>query len=212
MLITAWSQIIGHDFSLADQTLDDESKPLKCCEKDEFFFEKHPACRTISIPKNDPFYKFFNQKCMSFSRILPALKPNCPLGPRSPVNIVSSYIDGNFIYGSDLEHAKRLRTMVGGRLTSLPVYPELGLKDLLPMKKTNPDQLCERANSRQIFCFDAGDRRVNEQVPLTVLHTVFMREHNRVADALAYYNSHWDDETIYQEARRIVIAEIQHIT
>lgn len=213
VMLTAWSQIIGHDFSLADQTLDDEQKPLKCCEdKDNFFLERHPACRPISIPKNDPFYKFFSQKCMSFSRILPALKPNCPLGPRSPINVVSSYIDGNFVYGSDLETAKRLRTMVGGRLKTTPIYPELGLKDLLPMKKTNPDQLCERSNSRQIFCFDAGDRRVNEQVPLTVLHTIFMREHNRIADQLAYFNSHLDDETIYQETRRIMIALIQHIT
>lgn len=39
-----------------------------------------------------------------------------------------------------------------------------------------------------------------------------MREHNRIADQIAYFNSHLDDETIYQEARRIVIAEIQHIT
>lgn len=164
VMITAWSQIIGHDFSLADQTVDEEGKPLKCCEeKDDFLYEKHPACRPISIPKNDPFFKFFNQQCMSFSRILPALKPNCPLGPRSPINVVSSYIDGNFIYGSDLETAKRLRTMIGGRLKTTPsAYPELGLKDLLPMKTTNPDQLCERSG-RQIFCFDAGDRRVSEK-------------------------------------------------
>ena len=47
---------------------------------------------------------------------------------------------------------------------------------------------------------------------MTVLHTIFMREHNRIADQIAYFNSHLDDETIYQEARRIVIAEIQHIT
>lgn len=58
----------------------------------------------------------------------------------------------------------------------------------------------------------SGDDRVNVHPQLAVIHTVWHREHNRVADKLARLNPDWSDEVLYQEARRIVIAEIQHIT
>lgn len=61
-------------------------------------------------------------------------------------------------------------------------------------------------------CFLAGDQRVNENVGVAAVHTLWLREHNRLAEELANLNPQWEDETLYQEARRVVIAEIQHIT
>ena len=61
-------------------------------------------------------------------------------------------------------------------------------------------------------CFAAGDSRVNEQMLLASMHTLWVREHNRIAKLLKRYNRHWSGEKVYQEARKIVIAEIQHIT
>ena len=54
--------------------------------------------------------------------------------------------------------------------------------------------------------------RVNENLGLTIVHTLFMREHNRVARKLSNINKHWSDDQLFEEARRIVAAQIQHIT
>lgn len=60
--------------------------------------------------------------------------------------------------------------------------------------------------------FLQGDRRVNQQPALVSLQTIWHREHNRIAKNLKRVNADWDDETLFQESRKIVGAMIQHIT
>ncbi|KAL1779886.1 lactoperoxidase isoform X2 [Sigmodon hispidus] len=58
----------------------------------------------------------------------------------------------------------------------------------------------------------SGDSRASEQILLATSHTLFVREHNRLARALHRLNPHWDGEKLYQEARKIMGAFIQIIT
>lgn len=68
------------------------------------------------------------------------------------------------------------------------------------------------ATTSHVPCFQAGDHRVNEQLGLLTMHTVWVREHNRLAGELLALNPHWDSDTVYHETRKIVGALIQHIT
>ena len=50
----------------------------------------------------------------------------------------------------------------------------------------------------------AGDSRANEHLGMIALHTVFLREHNRLVEELYMLNPHWSPDTLYQEARKIM--------
>ena len=47
---------------------------------------------------------------------------------------------------------------------------------------------------------------------LSAIHTLFVREHNQLASAIAASSHGLSDEQIFQRTRRIVVAELQVIT
>ena len=50
--------------------------------------------------------------------------------------------------------------------------------------------------------YAGGDVRATENPGLSSLHTVFVREHNRIASALGAADSSLSDEELYQRTRR----------
>lgn len=211
IMVIAWGQFMDHDYTLTGTPLDpiNRNDPEECCKRPPHL--KHPYCNEIRIPDDDYFYRLWGVKCIDFVRAFPSPRPGCRLGSRVPYNTLTGALDGNTVYGVTEKFSRKLRTGYGGLLRMNPVFKEYGLKDLLPLKLDIPDEGCTRPN-KNMYCFEAGEIRVNEQLVLAVMHTLMAREHNRVAQGLSEVNPHWDDETLFQEARRINIAEIQHIT
>lgn len=143
----------------------------------------------IAIPAGDLMYNSTQggDQWLPFQRSDYGLDSN---SGRQQVNSITAFLDGSMVYGSSDTEAAALRAFEGGRLVT-------GDGNLLPMAHGQ---------------FAAGDERAGEQPGLTAMHTVFMREHNRIADELAANNPQWGDEQLYQAAREKVIAEIQTIT
>ncbi len=111
--------------------------------------------------------------------------------PRQQISRITPYIDGSQVYGSDQATADGLRTFSGGRLN------------------ITDDGLLPLDDAGMVI---AGDVRASENISLTAIQTLFVREHNRLADEIAAGDTELSDEQIYQQARAVVIAEIQAIT
>ena len=122
--------------------------------------------------------------------------------PRQQENGISSYIDASNVYGSDPVREAALRDLGnGGRLKT-------STGDMLPFNTAG----LPNAGGMDPMFFLGGDVRANEQSGLTSIHTLFVREHNRLAGLLADDNPSWTDEDLYQTSRKIVGAEMQVIT
>lgn len=130
---------------------------------------------------------------------------------REHINHVSAFIDGSMVYGTDATVAVELRTFEGGKLKS----QETEVGELLPY---NTEGIIKDPAPTSNF-FLAGDVRSNENIGLTSMHTMWVREHNRLAEEIAASDfADADltdpevDEEIYQRARQIVVGLIQNIT
>jgi len=132
---------------------------------------------------------------------LQASEPN----PRQQLNQITAYLDGSVVYGSDATRTAALRTLQGGALkTSTGNLPPLNVNGL-----PNANDAHRVPDNELFLC---GDVRSNENVELSAIQALFVREHNQIAAAIAAANPSLTDENIFQMARRIVAGELQVIT
>ena len=182
--IWQWGQFLDHDIDLTTEV-----------------DEPHP----IPVPTGDPYFdpNFTGDRTIGFHRSV--FDPNTgdsQINPRQQVNEITSFIDASNVYGSDAVRANALRTNDGTGMLKTT-----GGGQFLPFNKNGLPN-AGGDNNQKLFL--AGDIRANEQIALTAMHTLFVREHNRLCDEMA--GSGLDGEAIYQRARKIVGALMQVIT
>ena len=134
--------------------------------------------------------------------------------PRRFGNQVTAYIDGSAIYGSTEARTNWLRTFSDGKLKTsdgnlLPWNTLTGeFND--PRDPTAP--FMEDPMRRGTKRFVAGDIRANENPLLIAMHTLFVREHNRLCNQINSEHPEFTDEETFQAARRWIGGILQSIT
>jgi hypothetical protein len=188
--VYAWGQFIDHDIDL---TSGGTGSQLEAAN--------------IPVPTGDPYFdpNSTGTQVIDFNRS--EYDPNTGTSTRNPrrqINDITAWLDGSMVYGSDPARADAIRSHVGGRLLTSD-------GNLLPFNTAGLPNANEGPTpDDQLFL--AGDVRENENIELTAVHTLFMREHNRIADMIHNAHPSMTDEQVYQAARAIVIAEVQSIT
>ncbi|MEO1005460.1 MAG: peroxidase family protein [Cyanobacteria bacterium J06638_38] len=160
----------------------------------------------IHVPTGDPFLDPEGTGTVSIPLDTTAFTEGTGTSLDNPAQIpnnITAWVDGSNVYGSDHERNNYLREGTGGLL-------KVSEGNLLPFG----DESFENANpSRQdpTKLFAAGDVRANENSVLASMHTLFVREHNRLAQELASAHPDWTDDQLYERARQINIAQYQAI-
>uniref|UniRef100_A0A182FVJ4 Uncharacterized protein n=1 Tax=Anopheles albimanus TaxID=7167 RepID=A0A182FVJ4_ANOAL len=194
MLNIFFLQAITND--LADTS---SSTSNACCINGQVVSPGPVSCYPVVIPDDDPLYSWFNIKCLEYSRVNTAPQTDPPQAVRQ-INRATSYLDLSFLYGtSSVQNPSRLTT--GGRLLSVS-RNGLEFPVLDPAGCTSP---------LQDVCYLVADSRSYQSPMSAIVHLLFFREHNRLALQLKNLNPSWSDLTLYEEARRINIAQYQRI-
>ncbi|XP_048259385.1 peroxidase-like [Haliotis rufescens] len=207
-MVMQWAQFLDHDFANTAIERGTDGAAIVCCEEDvkrgiptaAMNLTNRHECFPIEVPPGD---RRFRRTCLNFVRSLQVANENCGIVPAEQLNQLTAYIDASQVYGSTEEEQHELRDTKGGLLRTSSDNPEL-----LPRNSVTDCITFTAPN----FCFRAGDERVDEHMSLASMHTIWLREHNRVARRLARINPQWDDERLFQETRRILGAMIQHIS
>ncbi|EDW13693.1 peroxidase [Drosophila mojavensis] len=192
-----FGQFVAHDIS----QLTTRGAPRDCCAE-----SRHPQCQPITLAAGGPIAYNTGKSCLSFARALSDADGICPksgLPYSEKLSVVTAYLDLSSVYGNSPAQNQRVRRFKGGQLRTVYANGQ----QWLPVTQNHEGEC--GINSE---CYIMPDLRNRFTPTIAVLHTIMVREHNRLAEELALLNPHYNDERLYQEARKINIAQYQKIT
>ncbi|KAH8306329.1 hypothetical protein KR018_007822 [Drosophila ironensis] len=197
MAAMQWGQFVAHDIS----QLSTQGAPADCCSE-----PRNPRCDNIFLPRGGPIAYNTGKTCLPFARSVSEADAICPPS-RAPypekLTVATAYLDLSSIYGNTPSQSSKVRLFKGGLLRTSYINGQ----HWLPVS-SNFDGECGTKSE----CHAVPDKRNRLTPTIAVLQTLLVREHNRLAESLALLNSDHDDERIFQEARKINIAQYQKIT
>jgi heme peroxidase len=187
VLAAAWIQFMVHDWFSHGRTPGPE-------EPDQI---------DIPLEDGDPW----EHRPMRVPRAMPdPTRPLCSerLGPTFP-NVVTHWWDASQLYGSDQETLNLIRTgpvswkmAPGGKIRM-----DARNRNLLPL---DPQKLGDSYHHADLTGFNE-----NWWVGLSLLHTLFALEHNRICELLAAAHRGWSGDEIFAHARLINAAVLAKI-
>lgn len=132
--------------------------------------------------------------------------------PRQILNQATTWLDLSALYGSSEEVANKLRSFQAGRLLTHRAHPK-GYRrpaDYLPFNTMGvPTRTRPGVDPEALFA--GGDPRTNEDWMMLGVHTLLLREHNRLCDLVGEKHPEYDDEQIYQTVRLVMSAKYDMI-
>uniref|UniRef100_A0A8R1HSM5 Peroxidase n=1 Tax=Caenorhabditis japonica TaxID=281687 RepID=A0A8R1HSM5_CAEJA len=195
-------QFIAHDIIFMPSSVAKDGSNLNCtsCSSPTTVSTN---CAPIPAPSDDKYFTPVSKTEARCIRLTRALNGQSGFGVRTQIDQNTHYLDMSVVYGSSDCEAQNVRSFSNGLLKT---YTGMGYA--LPPQTKN-DTNCQSKNP--YYCFTVGDFRNCLHPGLLPLHTVFIKEHNRLAVKVKSARSSWNDEQIYQFVRSIMVAQWQHI-
>lgn len=199
----AFGQFVNHDNNLA--RVSEVNFPIDIPKDDPNFPLEIPPLPTISRQADNGLQFEFPRD--SIADGTGVVLDDGTVIPAEAPNDLTHWLDLSAVYGSNDEFATAVRAFKAGKLKVFSEETWAVNDDLLPADEQN----ITRGGFFQGVGFLAGDDRVSEQDGLVSQHTLWVRNHNRLAVELSRYHSDWTDEQIFERARQINIAQYQKV-